>query len=64
MSTVAQYIHDTYGKFPPTVPTIALTGYVQVQHIDTEFYDEYFEPGAYLETHAGHMARWHGGQSI
>ena len=64
MSTVAQYIHDTYGKFPATVPTIALTGYVQVQHIDTEFYDEYFEPGAYLETHAGHMARWHRGQSI
>jgi hypothetical protein len=59
MSTVAQYVLDTYGKFPATTPTIALTGYVQAQHIDTEFYDEHFEPGAYLETHAAHMDRWH-----
>jgi hypothetical protein len=27
------------------VPTIALTGYVQAQHIDTDFYDEHYEPG-------------------
>jgi hypothetical protein len=60
LSTVAQYVLDTYGKFPATVPTIALTGYVQAQHIDTDFYDEHFEPGAYLETHAAHMDRWHG----
>ncbi|HSJ05639.1 MAG TPA: hypothetical protein VK936_02980 [Longimicrobiales bacterium] len=60
MSTVAQYILDTYGKFPASVPTIALTGYVQAQHIDTEFYDEHYAAGAYLETHAAHMERWHG----
>jgi hypothetical protein len=59
MSTIAQYIVDTYGKFPATMPTIALTGYVQVQHIDTEFYDEHYAPGAYLQTHATHMDRWH-----
>jgi nucleoside-diphosphate-sugar epimerase len=29
-------------------------------HIDTEFYDEHYQPGAYLETHAKHMQRWHG----
>jgi hypothetical protein len=61
MSTIAQYIVDTYGRFPATMPTIALTGYVQAQHIDTEFYDEHYAPGAYLETHATHMERWHGG---
>jgi hypothetical protein len=61
MTTVAQYIHDTYGKFPATVPTIALTGYVQAVHLDTDFYDEHFAAGAYLETHAAHMQRWHGG---
>jgi hypothetical protein len=60
MSTVAQYVHDTYGRFPPTLPTIALTGYVQAQHIDTEFYDEYYQHGSYLQTHAQHMERWHG----
>lgn len=59
MAEIAQYILDTYGKFPGTVPTIALTGYVQAHHIDTEFYDQHFKPGAYLETHARHMEQWH-----
>lgn len=61
LTTVAQYILDTYGKFPATVPTIALAGYVQAHHLDTDFYDEHFQPGAYLDSHAEHMARWHGG---
>jgi len=60
LTTVAQYILDTYGKFPASVPAIALTGYVQAHHLDTDFYDEHFQPGAYLETHAAHMERWHG----
>ncbi len=61
MAEVARYLLDRYGKFPATVPTIALTGYAQAQHIDTEFYDEHFRPGAYLETHARHTERWHDG---
>ena len=59
MGEMAQYLHDTYGKFPPTVPRVLLRGYVQAQHIDTEFYDKHYQPGAYLETHARHMQRWH-----
>jgi len=60
LSEVARYIHGTYGKFPATVPSMALTGYVQAHHLDTEFYDTFHGPGAYLETHASHMERWHG----
>jgi len=55
----AQYIYDTYGKFPATVPSIFLLTYVQAQHIDLDFYDNYFKPGAYLTTHKEHMKRWH-----
>jgi hypothetical protein len=55
----AQYVYDTYGKFPATVPSIFIMMYVQAQHIDLEFYDHYFKPGAYLETHAAHMKNWH-----
>jgi len=54
-----QYIHDTFGKFPGTVPTLFIMNYVQAQHIDLDFYDENFRPGAYLRTHAEHMSRWH-----
>lgn len=61
MSEIAGYVHDKHGTFPGTVPTMVLPGYVQAHHIDLEYYDEHFGPGAYLETHARHMERWHGG---
>ena len=55
----AQYIYDTFGKFPGTIPSIFTTTYLQAHHLDTEFYDRFYEPGAYLRTHAWHMERWH-----
>jgi hypothetical protein len=55
----AQYILDTFGKFPATVPSIFLITYLQAHHLDLEFYDTFYKPGAYLKTHAKHMARWH-----
>jgi hypothetical protein len=57
----AQYVLDTFGKFPGTVPTVFIMNYVQAHHLDLDFYDRFFEPGAYLDTHAQHMPRWHGG---
>jgi hypothetical protein len=59
MSEVAQYIHDKHGRFPGTFTTIVLAGFVQAVHLDTDFYDAHYQPGAYLETHAEHMRRWH-----
>ena len=59
VAVMAQYIYDKFGKFPGTVPTIFSQMYLQVHHLDLEFYDEHFAPGAYLETHARHMDRWH-----
>ena len=32
---------------------------MQVHHIDTDYYDRFFGPGAYGPTHAAHMATWH-----
>jgi hypothetical protein len=55
----AQYVFDTFGKFPGTVPSIFLITYLQAHHLDLEFYDKFYKPGAYLKTHAEHMARWH-----
>jgi hypothetical protein len=59
LGEVAQYVYDTYGKFPNTFTTMVLTGYVQAVHLDTDFYDTHYQPGAYLSTHAHHMERWH-----
>jgi hypothetical protein len=55
----AQYIYDTYGKFPATVPSIFAFMYLQTHHLDLSFYDHYFKPGAYLPTHEEHMKKWH-----
>jgi hypothetical protein len=32
---------------------------LQAHHLDLEFYDEFYKPGAYLHTHRDHMDRWH-----
>jgi hypothetical protein len=55
----AQYILDSFGKFPGSVPTLFVMNYVQAQHLDTDFYDRFFKPGAYLGTHADHLRVWH-----
>lgn len=55
----AQYIHDTYGKFPATVQSVYCFMYLQAHHLDLEFYDYHFSPGAYLTTHKEHMKKWH-----
>ncbi|MEJ2422642.1 MAG: hypothetical protein P8018_13240 [Acidobacteriota bacterium] len=55
----AQYVFDTFGKFPGTVPSIFVMQYLQAHHLDLEFYDSFYKPGAYMKTHARHMNRWH-----
>jgi hypothetical protein len=60
VAVMAQYIYDRFGKFPGTVPSIFILTYLQAHHLELEFYDHHFGPGAYLQTHADHMVRWHG----
>jgi hypothetical protein len=55
----ARYIVDTFGKFPGTVPSIFCIMHLQAHHIDLEFYDRFFRPGACLRTHTEHMKKWH-----
>ncbi len=55
----AQYVYDTFGKFPATVPSIFVSMYLQAHHLDLDFYNEFYKPGAYLGTHSEHMKRWH-----
>lgn len=61
LSEIAQYVYTKHGKFPGSITTMVLPGVVQAQHIDTDFYDTHYQPGAYLDTHAHHLERWHPG---
>lgn len=56
---MAQYIYSTYGPFPARFPTILLRIYAQAHHLELDFYDKFYQQGAYLQTHAEHMERWH-----
>ena len=59
MALMAQHIYDRFGKFPGMIPAVFIETLLQAHHLDLEFYDHHFEPGAYLWTHAQHMADWH-----
>ena len=59
VALIAQYIYDTFGKIPPTAPTSLIATYLQAHHLDLDFYDHYYKPGAYLHTHKEHMREWH-----
>ncbi len=56
---MAQYVYDTFGKYPASVPSIFHIMYVQAHHLDLQFYDHHFGPGAYLDSHKRHMELWH-----
>ena len=56
---MAQHIYSTYGRFPARYPTILLRIYTQAHHLEQAFYDQFFGPGSYLQTHEEHMQRWH-----
>lgn len=55
----AQYIFDTFNKFPATIPSTFAIMYLQAFHLDTDFYDHFYKPGSYLRTHAEHQKTWH-----
>jgi hypothetical protein len=56
---VCTYIYETVGRFPATVDTMHLMWLMQAHHLDLEFYDRFFGPGAYGSMHAAHLAAWH-----
>ncbi|MFJ7726813.1 hypothetical protein ACIQXV_11675 [Neobacillus sp. NPDC097160] len=56
----AQYMYDTFGKFPATTPSVYSLMYLQSHHLDLDYYDNLFDPHSYLPTHAEHLKKWHG----
>ena len=59
---LCEYIWETYGRFPATIDPMMMNIWFQAHHLETEFYDRYYEPGAYHESVRNHMGVWHGGR--
>ena len=47
------------AAFPASTDAMHLMWVMQAHHIDTDYYDRFFGPGAYGPAHAAHMANWH-----
>jgi hypothetical protein len=58
-STWVQHIYDTHGRFPATMDPLQMGIFVQAHHLDVEYYDRNFGPGAYPATVAHHQHLWH-----
>ena len=56
---ICNYVYDTYGRFPAFSDPMFLRFMVQAHHLDLDFYDRYYPPGAYTEAHRNHFRNWH-----
>lgn len=54
-----EYVMEHYGQFPGNYGPFRTLMAFQAHHVDTAFYDRFYQPGAYTETVAGHLAAWH-----
>jgi hypothetical protein len=57
----ATYVWERYGRFPAYAPPFRTVLGFQASHVDVEFYDRFYRPGALSGTQREHLARWHGG---
>jgi hypothetical protein len=55
----AQYLWETYDRFPVTIDPMEMNIWFQAHHLETDFYDQYYQPGAYHRAIKDHMAVWH-----
>jgi hypothetical protein len=54
-----EYIYARYGRFPAYVPPFRTVLGFQACHLDTEFYDRFYQTEALSETERRHMENWH-----
>jgi hypothetical protein len=59
VKSICTYVYETYGRFPATTDTKLLPVWLQVHHLDLDFYDKNFAPGMVTEVQRRHMRLWH-----
>jgi hypothetical protein len=59
VKTICTYVFETYGRFPATTDTKSLPVWLQVHHLDLDFYDKNFAKGIVTKVQRQHMQLWH-----
>ena len=52
-------IRQTYRRFPKSFNPLLCESFVQVSHLDLDFYDQYLKEGSAWEEQRGHIRLWH-----
>jgi hypothetical protein len=55
-----KYVYETYGRFPAYFETMTVPMWLQVHHLDVDFYDRFFPPEVVTAAQRNHMSEWHG----
>jgi hypothetical protein len=53
------YVYEAYGRFPAYFGPMRTTLGHQAHHLDLDFYDTFYQPGAYTQTQSEHLKHWH-----
>ena len=59
VKSICNYVYETYGRIPATYDTKLLPVWLQVHHLDLDFYDKHFARGIVTEAQRRHMQLWH-----
>ncbi|OGN95190.1 MAG: hypothetical protein A2Z75_02270 [Chloroflexi bacterium RBG_13_50_10] len=59
VKAICTYVYETYGRFPATTDTKLLPVWLQVHHLDLDFYDKFLDKGMVTEVQRRHMQLWH-----
>jgi hypothetical protein len=59
VKAICTYVFDTYGKIPATTDTKLLPVWLQVHHLDIDFYDKNLAKGMVTVAQRQHLQLWH-----
>ncbi|MBU2643604.1 hypothetical protein KKI24_02770 [bacterium] len=59
VKSVLTYLYETYGRIPVTSDTKLLPVWLQVHHLDLDFYEKHFDPATITAAQRNHMKLWH-----
>lgn len=58
-----EYVYERYGRFPANSGPLRTVLAYQAHHLDPDFYDRFYQPGALAEAQRQHQTRWHDHES-
>ena len=59
VTAFCSYVLETYGRFPAFIDPMYVRLVLQAHHLDLDFYDRHYAPGAYTDSHRDHFKLWH-----